>query len=81
MLFQPRLEMKVVVVQKVSGSMKKMCKWFKTLWKDLFGWDCPQCKNKSSVYFYDAVSIGNKRAEVYKCLDCGIEEWRWQIKK
>jgi hypothetical protein len=71
-----RLEHIMLNVLKESG--KVMWKLLKRIYRDLFGADCSNCGEKYSVFFYDATIVDKKRAEIYKCISCKVEEWHWE---
>ena len=49
--------------------MKKL----REIFNDIFGWNCPQCHAKRSVFFYDSKVWKKKFVEIYKCKVCGEE--------
>ncbi len=54
----------------------KVFKKLRVIFNDIFGWNCPQCHAKRSVFFYDSKVWKKKFVEIYKCKVCG-EEGEW----
>jgi transcription elongation factor Elf1 len=48
-------------------------KIIRQIFNDIFGWNCPQCHAKRSVFFSDSYIWKGKYIEVYKCKVCEEE--------
>jgi transcription elongation factor Elf1 len=57
--------------------MKKLVRTIRQVFNEMFGWNCPECKSKRSVFFYDLHKVKHgKFIEVYKCKVCNIEGYK-----
>ena len=60
--------------------MKKIFRKIRETFNEIFGWNCPECKGKRSVFFYDRDHIkdhaGSRWVDLYKCKECGIEGYK-----
>lgn len=56
--------------------MKRIARRIRQVINEIFGWNCPQCNAKRSVFFYDKDFVNEQWVDVYKCKSCDIEGYK-----